>query len=105
MYINLSKLNKQWQGVVHRVDPGQQVSTTPSLNHIKDNKQKDKIDTHTHTIYMEVWGKYDNNYKSNIKFLDKIMHSYEYEVIIIKASSDIAMKEIIFNNYKLLKHH
>ena len=57
------------------------------------------------TIHMQVWGKYHNNYKSNIKFLDKIMHHYKYEVIIIKASSNIAMKEITFINYESLKHH
>ena len=69
---------------------------TPSLNHIKHDKQKDKIDTHT--IHMQVWGKYHNNYKSNIKWLDNIIHHYKYEVIITKASSDIAMKGITFIN-------
>ena len=102
MYINISKLNRQWRGVVHRVDPDQQVTTTPSLDHIKHEKHKDKIDTHT--IHMPVWGKYHNNYKSNIKCLDKIMHHYEHEVIIIKASSDIAMKEITFINYESLNN-
>ena len=58
--------------------------------HIKHDKQKDKIDTCT--INMQVCGKYHNNYKSNIKCSNKITYRYEYEVIIIKASSNIAMK-------------
>lgn len=33
------------------------------------------------------------------------MHLYEYEVIIIKESSHIAMKEITFINYESLNHH
>ena len=76
---------------------------TPSLSHIKHDKHKDKIDTRT--IQLQVWGRYHINYKSNIKCSDKIMHCYKYEVIIIKASSDIAMKGITFINYKSLKHH
>ena len=80
---NISKLNRQWRGVLHRVDPDYQVTTTPSPNHIKHVRQKDKIDTCT--IHMQVWGKY-KNYKSKIKCLDIIMHLYEYEIVIIKRS-------------------
>ena len=76
--------------MIHRVDLDLQVTTTPSLNHIKHDKEIDKIDTCT--IHMQVWGKYYNNYKSTTKCSDKIMHHYEYEVITIKASSGIAMK-------------
>ena len=63
MYINISKLNRQWWGVVHRVDPDLQVTTTPSLNHIKHVRQKDKANMRT--INMQVWGKYHNSLTSN----------------------------------------